>query len=76
MEKLEGRVTYKGQLVIPAKLRRALRIGAGTRVRFVRTLGGIAFYPEQVEDIKRFRGILAGLGLPPDIELEPDWEIE
>ena len=76
MEKLDGRVTSKGQLVIPAKLRRALRIGAGTRVRFERIPGGIAFYPKQVEDIKRFRGILAGLGLPPDIEREPDREIE
>ncbi len=30
MEKLEGVVTSKGQLVIPAKLRRALRIEKGT----------------------------------------------
>jgi len=29
-----------------------------------------------VEDIERFHGILAGLGLPPDIEREPDREIE
>lgn len=76
MEELEGKVTSKGQLVIPAKLRRALRIGAGTRVRFERIKGGIAVYPKQEEDIKRFRGILAGLGFPPDIEKEPDREIE
>ena len=76
MEPLEGVVTSKGQLVIPAKLRRALRIGRGTRVRFEQMKGGIAVYPKQVEDIKRLRGILAGLGLPPDIEREPDREIE
>ena len=76
MQPLEGVVTSKGQLVIPAKLRRALRIGQGTRVRFERIKGGIAVYPKQVEDIKRLRGILAGLGLPPDIEREPDREIE
>jgi AbrB family looped-hinge helix DNA binding protein len=76
MEKLEGVVTSKGQLVIPAKLRRALRIGRGTRVRFERIQGGIAVYPEQVEDIDRLCGILAGLGLPPDMEREPDREIE
>jgi AbrB family looped-hinge helix DNA binding protein len=69
-------VTSKGQLVIPAKLRRALRIGAGTRVRFERIKGGIAVYPEQFDDIERFHGIFAGLGLPPDIEKEPDREIE
>jgi AbrB family looped-hinge helix DNA binding protein len=76
MEKLEGVVTSKGQLVIPAKLRRAMRIGAGTRVRFERIKGGIAVYPKQFDDIERFHGIFAGLGLPPDIEKEPDREIE
>ena len=76
MEKLEGKVTSKGQLVIPVKLRRDLKIGAGTRVRFERIKGGIAVYPKQFEDIERFHGIFAGLGLPPDIEKEPDREIE
>jgi antitoxin PrlF len=76
MNQLESVITSKGQLVIPAKLRRDLRIGKGTRVRFQRINGGIAIYPKQAEDIKRFRGILAGLGLPPDIEREADREIE
>ena len=76
MEKLEGKVTSKGQLVIPAKLRRDLRIRAGTRVRFERIKGGIAVYPRQFDDIERLRGILADLGLPPDIEKEPDRDIE
>jgi len=76
MEKLEGVVTSKGQLVIPAKLRRALRIEKGTRVRFERIKGGIGVFPKQFEDIERFHGIFAGLGLPPDIEKEPDREIE
>jgi AbrB family looped-hinge helix DNA binding protein len=76
MEKLEGTVTSKGQLVIPAKLRRDLRIGKGTRVRFQRIKGGIAIYPKQFEDIERFRGIFADLGLPHDLEKEPDREFE
>jgi len=76
MERLEGKVTSKGQLVIPAKLRRDLKIGAGTRVRFQRIKGGIAVYPQQFEDIERLCGILAGLGLPPDLEKEPDREFE
>jgi AbrB family looped-hinge helix DNA binding protein len=76
MEKLEGVVTSKGQLVIPAKLRRALRISKGTRVRFQRIKGGIAIYPKQFDDIERLHGILAGLCLPPDIEREPDRELE
>ena len=76
MKNLEGVVTSKGQLVIPAKLRRDLRIGKGTRVRFERIKGGIAVYPKQFEDIDRLCGILTGLGLPPDLEKEPDLELE
>ena len=76
MERLEGVVTSKGQLVIPVKLRRALRIGAGTRVRFARIKGGIGIFPKQFDDIERFHGIFAGLGLPSDIEKEPDRVIE
>jgi AbrB family looped-hinge helix DNA binding protein len=75
MNGLEGVVTSKGQLVIPAKLRRTLRIGRGTRVRFEPINGGIAIYPQRQHDIERFKGILAGLGLPPDLEREPDREI-
>ena len=75
MEQLEGVVTSKGQLVIPAKLRRVLRIGRGTRVRFEQIEGGIAVYPKSIDAIDRFHGILGGLGLPPDLEREPDREI-
>jgi AbrB family looped-hinge helix DNA binding protein len=71
----EGVVTSKGQLVIPAKLRRALRIGRGTRVRFEQIDGGLAIYPQRHHDIERFKGILAGLGLPPDLERERDRKI-
>ncbi len=75
MNRGEGVVTSKGQLVIPARLRRLLRIGRGTRVRFEPIQGGIGIYPQRQHDIERFKGILAGLGLPTDIEREPDREI-
>jgi len=71
----DGVVTSKGQLVIPAKIRRALRIGRGTRVRFEQIDGGIAIYPQRAYEVDRFRGILAGLGLPADLEREPDREL-
>jgi len=71
----EGTVTSKGQLVIPAKLRRSLRIGRGTRVRFERIPGGVGIYPQREYEIDRFRGILADLGLPTDLERERDREI-
>lgn len=70
----EGVVTSKGQLVIPAKLRRSLRIGRGTRVRFEPIRGGIAIYPQREDAIEHFQGIFAGLGLPPDLERDPDRE--
>jgi len=70
----EGVVTSKGQVVIPAKLRRSLRIGRGTRVRFEAIDGGIGIYPQREHDIDRFKGIFADAGFPPDLEREPDRE--
>ena len=75
MSDAEGVVTSKGQLVIPAGLRRELRIGRGTRVRFERIRGGLGIYPQRERDIDRFRGILANAGLPPDVERNPEREI-
>lgn len=72
---LEGKVTSKGQLVIPSKLRRRYNIGTGTRVRFVPMEGGIGLYPKRGDVIDSVRGMLAGLGLPPDVEREPEREI-
>ncbi len=76
MKRLEGVVTSKGQLVIPAGLRRKLSIRKGTRVRFEPIKGGIAIYPQREQAVEYFKGILAGLGLPPDLEREPDREFE
>jgi AbrB family looped-hinge helix DNA binding protein len=75
MEQFDGVITSKGQLVIPAKLRRVFRIGQGTRVRFARIHGGIAIYPEHEADIDHYRGILADLNLPSDIEHDADREV-
>jgi AbrB family looped-hinge helix DNA binding protein len=72
---LEGVVTSKGQLVIPSKLRRQYRIGTGTRIRFVPIANGIALIPQNDDAIDSVRGILAGRGLPPDIERDPEREI-
>jgi hypothetical protein len=45
-------------------------------VRFARIRGGIAIYPKYEDEIDRFCGILAGLGLPANIGHEPDREIQ
>ena len=75
MKRADGVVTSKGQLVIPAGLRRALRMEKGTRVQFERIRGGVAIFPQRDYDIDRFRGILADYRLPPDLEREPDRDL-
>jgi AbrB family looped-hinge helix DNA binding protein len=72
---MRGTVTSKGQLVIPAAIRRSAKISAGTRVRFESIRGGIAIYPQFADDVERAKGLLAGENLPPDIERDPEREI-
>jgi len=70
-----GTVTSKGQLVIPAEIRRSAKISTGTRVRFEYIKGGIAIYPQYADDVERAKGLLAGLRLPPDIERDAEREL-
>jgi AbrB family looped-hinge helix DNA binding protein len=70
-----GTVTSKGQVVIPAAIRRRSKISAGTRVRFESIRGGIAIYPQYADDVERAKGLLAGLKLPPNVERDPEREI-
>ncbi len=53
-------VTTKGQLVIPARLRRRFGIKKGTRVTFVEDAGRIIVQPVTREFIRGLRGSLAG----------------
>jgi len=53
-------VTTKGQLVIPARLRRRLGIKKGTRVTFVEDAGRIVVQPVTREFIRGLRGSLLG----------------
>ena len=50
-------VTSKGQLAIPAKLRRKYNIKKGTRVNFVEVNGKIVMQPVTREYIESFCGI-------------------
>jgi len=50
-------VTSKGQLVIPAKLRRKYNIKKGTRVNFIEAEGRIIMQPVTRELIRSFRGV-------------------
>ena len=51
-------ITTKGQLVVPAKLRRKLGIKPGTKVCFVERGGEILFQPVTKEYIQRVCGML------------------
>ncbi len=51
-------VTTKGQLVIPARIRRKLGIKPGTKVCFVERGGEILFQPVTKEYIRNISGML------------------
>lgn len=51
-------VTSKGQLVIPARIRRRYNIKEGTRVNFIEDNGRIVLQPVTPEYIESFCGIL------------------
>ena len=53
-------VTTKGQLVIPARLRRKYSIRKGTRVTFIEDDNRLILQPITDEFIKRLRGSLKG----------------
>jgi AbrB family looped-hinge helix DNA binding protein len=60
MKELCSTFTSKGQLVIPAELRRKHKIEAGTKVRILEDqFGRIVLQPLTVEYIDRVRGLLA-----------------
>lgn len=58
MHKEYSTVTSKGQLVIPASLRRRLKIEEGTRVLFVEDNGRLILEPLTQDSIARARGCL------------------
>ena len=61
MKELSGKVTSKGQLVLPAELRRKHKIEAGTKVKFFDDeFGRIIIAPITEEYIERMMGCLAG----------------
>jgi AbrB family looped-hinge helix DNA binding protein len=61
-------VTSKGQLVVPARLRRKYGIKAGTRVRFVERDREILLQPVTRQYIRSVCGLLAAAGpATPDL---------
>lgn len=70
MKDLSATFSAKGQLVVPAELRRKHRIEAGTRVQFLEDqFGRIVLHPITEDYVDRVMGCLSG---GPD--LLADWE--
>jgi AbrB family looped-hinge helix DNA binding protein len=59
---METRATIKGQIVIPAALRRKYNIQEGTRIQVYEEKGRIVLYPVTRETIRKARGLFKGSG--------------
>ena len=55
-------VTVKGQLVVPAKIRRKFKIGKGTRVAFIEQNGKLILQPLDKSYFESLSGILGTKG--------------
>jgi AbrB family looped-hinge helix DNA binding protein len=60
MPREHSTVTTKGQLVIPARLRKKYSIREGTKVAFVEDNGRLILQPITSDFIRRIRGSLKG----------------
>jgi AbrB family looped-hinge helix DNA binding protein len=57
---METYATVKGQIVIPAELRRKYRIKAGTKINVIDTGEAILLKPVTEESLKQLQGRLKG----------------
>lgn len=63
MKPSSSRVTSKGQIVIPKRLRERYGIRPTTRVRWIEKQEGILMIPETEDPIVAARGTLRGTGI-------------
>lgn len=63
METGVSRVTSKGQVVIPKKLRQKYSIEPSCKIRWIEKGDGILMVPESENPIKAAKGMLKGAGL-------------
>ena len=62
-KRMETYATVKGQIVIPAELRRKYGIKAGTKLNVIDTGEAILLKPVTEESLKRLQGKLKGKGV-------------
>lgn len=73
---MESTVTSKGQIVIPAAMRRKYGIKAGTKIYFQEEGGRIVLQPVTPEFIRKVRGSLQGAGALKTLIAERERERE
>jgi AbrB family looped-hinge helix DNA binding protein len=74
MKPLSSKVTSKGQIAIPKRLREKYRISSATAIRWVEKEEGILMVPETEDPIKAARGMLKGSGILKAYLKEKDLE--
>lgn len=73
---METVASSKGQIVIPASIRRKYGIRKGTRVEIHEEKGRIVLQPVTPEYVRSLRGSLKGSGVLRTLIAERDWERE
>ena len=63
MQALTSKVTSKGQIVIPKKIREKYRIGPSTEILWIEKKEGILMVPDAEDPIIAARGMLKGSGV-------------
>ena len=63
MQALTSKVTSKGQIVIPKKIREKYRIGPSTEILWIEKKEGILMVPQSEDPIVAARGMFKGAGL-------------
>ncbi|MBW2109456.1 MAG: AbrB/MazE/SpoVT family DNA-binding domain-containing protein [Deltaproteobacteria bacterium] len=63
METISSKVTSKGQVVIPKRLREKYGIRSDTAIRWIEKDQGILIVPESEDPIVAARGMLKGSGI-------------
>jgi AbrB family looped-hinge helix DNA binding protein len=66
-----AKVSSKGQLVIPAKLRQELGFKAGVRVLFTKQGNGLLIEPSRFDALRALRGSLAEYSLEKELMRDP-----
>lgn len=63
MKTISSKVTSKGQIVIPKRLREKYGIRSATSIRWIEKEQGILMVPESEDPIVAARGMLKGAGI-------------